>query len=84
MFYLYLLLILNFQLSEDGETLFCQNVDFISVLSLSKGLVKLSLGKENESEEVDPINSFTTSSDGNFVVTHHRSSLFKLWSTLGK
>ncbi|XP_001601796.1 transducin beta-like protein 3 [Nasonia vitripennis] len=70
----------NILWSEDSENLFCQNRDFISVVSVSKGAVKLTLGKANENEEEDVINSFTTSKDGKFIVTHHKSSLFKLWN----
>lgn len=46
--------------------------------------MKLLLGKAKENEEEDTINSFTTSGDGKFVVTHHKSSLFKLWNATGK
>ena len=70
--------------SEDGESLFCQNRECISIVSVSKGSVKVSLGKAQENEEEDLINSFTTSKDGKFVVSHHKSSLFKLWNTTGE
>ncbi|KAJ8680434.1 hypothetical protein QAD02_016221 [Eretmocerus hayati] len=72
----------NIQWSEDGQHLFCQNSDYISVVSVAKGAVKLKLGQANENEAEDTINSFVASSDGKFLVTHHKSSLFKLWDTL--
>jgi 6-phosphogluconolactonase (cycloisomerase 2 family) len=70
------------QWSEDGEYLYCQNKDFISILSISKGTV-VKLGKTKYYDREDIINSFTISKDGKFIVTHHKSSLFKLWSGKG-
>ncbi|XP_014206176.1 transducin beta-like protein 3 [Copidosoma floridanum] len=70
----------NLEWSENGETFFCQNSDYITVVCASKGIVKTSLGKPKENEDVDTINSFATSKDGKWLVSHHKSSLFKLWN----
>ncbi|XP_058805017.1 transducin beta-like protein 3 [Phymastichus coffea] len=72
----------NIEWCEDGENLFCQNSDFISIVSTSKGAIKHKLGQIKEDEDKDTINSFTVSKDGNFIVTHHKSTLFKLWNVL--
>ncbi|XP_011503744.1 PREDICTED: transducin beta-like protein 3 [Ceratosolen solmsi marchali] len=68
----------NIEWSENGEQLFCQNKDFISIVTISNGTV-IKLGKVNKKIN-DEINSFSISKDGKFIITHHKSSLFKLWS----
>ena len=78
-FYLDLL----FQWSKDGEHLFCQNKGAVSVLSVNKGLVKCDIGKLENDEEEDSVNSFALSSDDLSVVTQHKSGLFKLWKWQG-
>lgn len=50
---------------------------------MSKGAVILKIGKARDGEEEDTINSFTLSGDGKSIVTHHKSSLFKLWNVTG-
>ncbi|KAK0079969.1 hypothetical protein PV325_005331 [Microctonus aethiopoides] len=65
--------------SSDGEYLFCQNGGTLCVLSVDKGLVIARLGETENAEDEDTINSFTLSHDNDYVVSHHKSGLFKLW-----
>ncbi|XP_043282160.1 transducin beta-like protein 3 [Venturia canescens] len=66
--------------SPDGDHLLCQNGGSISVLLISKGLVICRLGETQEDQEEDTVNSFTISPDNIHAVSHHKSSLFKLWT----
>lgn len=70
------------QWSKDGEHLFCLNNGTVSVLSISTGLVVNKLGN-SEDEDIDVVNTFCISNDGNQVITSHKSSLFKLWTWKG-
>ena len=74
---------LLFQWSNDAEHLFCQNKGVVSVLSVNKGLIKTVIGKSEDDEEEDFINSFALSGDDLSVVTQHKSGLFKLWNWQG-
>ncbi|XP_057323002.1 transducin beta-like protein 3 [Microplitis mediator] len=69
----------NVKWSKDGEHLFCLNNGTLSVLSISTGLVVNKLGN-SEDEDIDVVNTFCVSNDGNQVITSHKSSLFKLWT----
>ena len=61
----------------------CQKESEISVVSINKGSVKISLGSASDNEEEDIIHCFDISGDGESVVTHHKSGLFKLWNVSG-
>ena len=64
--------------------MFCQNGASVSVLSVQTGLVKQELGKsESNDEPEDNINSFNVDDSSDLIVTHHASSLFKLWNWKG-
>lgn len=56
--------------------MYCQSESAINVLNVDTGLVTQTIGGTNESEEVDSIQTFTT--DGNRVVTSHKSGLLKV------
>ncbi|RLU18922.1 hypothetical protein DMN91_009280 [Ooceraea biroi] len=68
----------DIQWSADGEYLFCQRNNTVSVLSLSKGSVISSLGEVDSNVETDTINCFTLIDDDN-IISHHKSGLFKSW-----
>lgn len=74
---------LLFQWSKDGQHLFCQNKGAVSVLSVNKGLIISNIGKSENDQEEDPINSFALSCDDLSVITQHKSGLFKLWNWEG-
>ncbi|KAJ8979405.1 hypothetical protein NQ317_015835 [Molorchus minor] len=59
------------------DTLYCQTNANISLLNIENGLVEKSIGEEN-SEEADFIQTFTT--DGQRLVSSHKSGLLKLWN----
>ncbi|XP_032669391.1 transducin beta-like protein 3 isoform X2 [Odontomachus brunneus] len=61
-----------------GEDLLCQKGGTVSVLSLDKGSMILSLGESSQEEE-DTINCFILTDGDTNIVTHHKSGLFKLW-----
>ncbi|XP_033213959.1 transducin beta-like protein 3 [Belonocnema kinseyi] len=73
----------NILWSKDGQHLFCQNKGTVSVLSVNKGLIISNIGKSENDQEEDPINSFALSCDDLLVVTQHKSGLFKLWNWEG-
>lgn len=58
------------------ENLYCQSESAINVLNVDTGIVIQTIGGTNESEEVDSIQTFTT--DGNRVVSSHKSGLLKV------
>ncbi|XP_017881942.1 transducin beta-like protein 3 [Ceratina calcarata] len=70
----------NVQWSTDGEHIFCQKYGTVSILSVGKGIVISSLGQNKDNEEEDTINTFTASDDDLHIITHHKSTLFKLWN----
>lgn len=72
------------QWSPDGEHLLCQNGGSISVLLINKGLVTCRLGETQQDQEEDTVNTFTISPDNVHAVSHHKSSLFKLWTWQGE
>ncbi|XP_066588920.1 transducin beta-like protein 3 [Prorops nasuta] len=69
----------NIVWSLNGDHIFCQNEGMVSVVSIVKGSVISVVGKNEETEELDTINCFTLSKDNSFILTHHKSSLFKFW-----
>lgn len=70
----------NIQWLED--TLYCQTETSINLLNVDTGLVSQILGDNGESEESDTIQTFTT--DGNNIVSSHKSGLLKLWNQNGQ
>nr|XP_033329429.1 transducin beta-like protein 3 isoform X1 [Megalopta genalis] len=69
----------NVQWSTDGQHIFCQKHATVSVVSIQDCLMVVSHLQERNSEEEDPINTFTTSSNDVNIITHHKSGLFKFW-----
>lgn len=61
--------------------LYCQTSTQISVFDTQNGTVRLKIGDEN-SEEADNLQTFTT--DGNKIVSSHKSGLLKLWNEKGE
>lgn len=51
----------------------------MSVLSLDKGSVTLSLGQIESDQAEDTINTFILDDHNVNVITHHKSGLFKMW-----
>lgn len=72
----------NVEWSQDGDYILCQNGGKIEVVSVNTGTVKQRLGLTENDEDEDIVNSFTLSDDCTIVVSHHKSSLFKMWSPL--
>ncbi|KAJ8923201.1 hypothetical protein NQ315_001755 [Exocentrus adspersus] len=63
------------------DTLFCQTNSSITLLDTERGLVDKTIGEEN-TEEADTIQTFTT--DGQRIVSSHKSGLLKLWNKEGE
>lgn len=72
-------IIFPLQWGTDAEYLFCQKGGTVSILSVSKSSVILSLGEVEADQQEDTINCFTLSNDDTSILTHHKSGLFKLW-----
>lgn len=75
-------IIFSLQWSADAEYLFCQKGGTVSILSVSKSSVILSLGEVEADQQEDTINCFTLGND-DAILTHHKSGLFKLWDWKG-
>ncbi|XP_076632877.1 transducin beta-like protein 3 isoform X1 [Colletes latitarsis] len=70
----------HIQWSKDGQYIFCQKQGMVSIVSVNKDTAVTSyLGESNDNEE-DTINTFTLCNDDVHIITHHKSSLFKLWT----
>lgn len=69
----------NIEWHEDK--LFCQTNSNISLLDIENGLVEKTVGEAN-SEDADFIQTFTT--DGQRIVSSHKSGLLKLWNKEGE
>lgn len=69
----------NIEWHEDK--LFCQTISNISLLDIENGLVEKTIGEAN-TEDADFIQTFTT--DGQRVVSSHKSGLLKLWNKEGE
>lgn len=65
--------------STDGKHLFCQKDSSISILSVEKGTIILSLGETDQEQNEDTIHCFAVTDDNLHVLAHYKSSLFKLW-----
>lgn len=64
--------------------MFCQKYGTVTILSLKESIEIIShIGESDNNEEPDVINSFTASTNGINIITHHKSGLFKLWNWKG-
>ncbi|CAH1115995.1 unnamed protein product [Phaedon cochleariae] len=63
------------------DIIYCQNNASISLLNTENGLVEKIIGEEN-SDDADFIQTFIT--DGNRIVSSHKSGLFKMWNQNGE
>nr|CAI5856295.1 unnamed protein product [Callosobruchus analis] len=59
------------------DILYCQTESSISLLNTDNGTVERTVGGQS-SEDIDVIQTFTT--DGRYIITSHRSGLFKMWN----
>ncbi|KAI4501511.1 hypothetical protein M0802_003388 [Mischocyttarus mexicanus] len=66
--------------SKDGEHLFCQKYDTISIVSVKKGIAIQSLGEAKDDQDPDIINCFAVNRDDSHILGHYKSNLFKLWN----
>ncbi|XP_024940817.1 transducin beta-like protein 3 isoform X3 [Cephus cinctus] len=69
----------NIEWSADGDYILCQKIGVVSVVNVNKGSVSVSLGETGPDQDEDTINTFTLFPDSEFIVSHHKSGLFKLW-----
>ncbi|XP_015595492.1 transducin beta-like protein 3 isoform X2 [Cephus cinctus] len=74
----------NIEWSADGDYILCQKIGVVSVVNVNKGSVSVSLGETGPDQDEDTINTFTLFPDSEFIVSHHKSGLFKLWDWKGK
>jgi U3 small nucleolar RNA-associated protein 13 len=64
-----------------GDTLFCQTASSVSLLDTQDGKVSRTIGEDN-TEDADHVQTFTT--DGERIVSSHKSGLLKLWNLQGE
>ncbi|XP_046382433.1 transducin beta-like protein 3 [Ischnura elegans] len=66
--------------TNDGKHLLCQCDDKVHAVNVETGKVVKVLGNSSEEESVEgQINTFTLSKSNEFVVTAHKTGLFRLW-----
>ncbi|KAG5863942.1 hypothetical protein JTB14_010708 [Gonioctena quinquepunctata] len=63
------------------DTLYCQTNANISLLNTENGVVEKTIGEDN-SDDADSIQTFTT--NGQHIVSSHKSGLIKLWNQNGE
>ena len=63
------------------DTLYCQTASSVSLLNTQDGTVSQTIGEDN-TEDSDHIHTFTT--DGERLVSSHKSGLLKLWNAKGE
>lgn len=63
--------------------MFCANGATISVLSVNKGIVISVLGETDEDLGEDTLNCFTLDDEDQYIISQHKSGLFKLWNWKG-
>ncbi|XP_030755318.1 transducin beta-like protein 3 [Sitophilus oryzae] len=64
------------------DTLYCQTESVINLFDIETGTVVRTIGTVGELEEIDTIQTFTT--DGDKIVSSHKSGLMKLWNQNGE
>ncbi|XP_071440764.1 transducin beta-like protein 3 [Hetaerina americana] len=66
--------------TSDGKHLLCQCDETVHVLDIDQGKVVKTLGKSATEENAeDQITTFTLSRSNQFIVTAHKTGLFRLW-----
>ncbi|XP_044272735.1 transducin beta-like protein 3 [Tribolium madens] len=63
------------------DTIYCQTSSSVTLLNTQDGVVSQTIGEEN-GEDCDFLQTFTT--DGERIISSHKSSLLKLWNRQGQ
>ncbi|XP_008196815.2 transducin beta-like protein 3 [Tribolium castaneum] len=63
------------------DTIYCQTPSAVTLLKIQDGVVCQTIGEEN-GEDCDTIQTFTT--DGERIISSHKSGLLKLWNGQGQ